>query len=112
MRTDPAELALLLIGGFGPMFLFVGALTSRKCVWAAWAKFAYLLASLAGLGWGIIGFIVLQSSAMTPRTFSLLLASKYVCAGMVIGFLLSIVIARPCQKRSTPHASADATQQI
>jgi hypothetical protein len=56
MQTDPREIALLLIGGLGPMCLFIGALTSRKCVWAAWAKLAYLLASLAGLAWGIIGF--------------------------------------------------------
>jgi hypothetical protein len=110
MRTDPQELALLLIGGFGPMSLFLGALASRKCVWAAWAKLAYLLASLAGLAWGIIGLVVLEPSRMTPQTLSLLLASKYLSGGMVIGLLLSVVIARPCQKRPTTHVS-DASQR-
>jgi len=112
MRTNPREIALLLIVGLGPMFLFVAALASRKCVWAAWPKLAYLLASLAGLAWGIIGFIALEPSRMTPHTLSLLLASKYVCGGMIIGFLLSVVIARPYHRQSAVHASAGASQHL
>jgi hypothetical protein len=112
MRTNPQEIALLLTGGFGPMCLLVRALTSRKCVWAAWAKLTYLLASLAGLAWGVIGFVVLEPSRVAPRTLSLLLASKYICGGMIIGFLLSVVIARPCHRRLATHASTAAPKQI
>ncbi len=49
MHTDPVEVTLLLIGGIGPVFLLVGSLVSRRYVHAAWAKVAYLLATLAGL---------------------------------------------------------------
>ncbi len=111
MRHDPIEIALLLIGGCGPIFLLIRSLLARKCVYATWAKFAYALASIAGLTWLVIGFVVLEPQRLTPHSFSLLIASKYLCAGMVIGFTLSVIIARPCQKAPTTHVSLDATQQ-
>jgi hypothetical protein len=112
MPADPVEIALLLIGSLGPMFLLFHTLAARNWVYATWAKFAYLLATLAGLAWAIIGFVVLRPSHFTPRSLSLLLPAKYVCAGMVIAFLLSVLIARPCHKRSTTHASADVSQHV
>ena len=111
MRRDPVEIALLLIGGIGPILLLVNSLFARKSVYAAWAKFACALASLAGLAWLIIGFVVLEPQRLTPHTFSLLLAFKYLCAGMIIGFTLSVIIARPCHKAPTTHVRLDATQQ-
>jgi len=111
MRRDPIEIALLLIGGIGPIFLLVRSVLARKCVYAAWAKFAYALASIAGLAWLIIGFVVLEPQRLTPHSFSLLLAFKYLCAGMIIGLTLSVVIARPYQKAPTTHVPLDAAQQ-
>ena len=109
MRSDPVEIVLLLIGGIGPIFLLVRSLFARKSVYAAWAKFAYALASVAGLAWLIIGFVVLEPQRLTPHSLSLLLAFKYLCAGMIIGFTLSVIIARPCHKTSATHVSLDAT---
>jgi hypothetical protein len=54
MHRDPVEIALLLIGGIGPILLLVRSLVGRKCVYAAWAKLAYPLTSVAGLTWLII----------------------------------------------------------
>ena len=110
MHRDPVEIALLVIGGIGPILLLVRSLFARKCVYATWAKLVYLLASVAGLAWLIIGFVVLEPQRLTPHSFSLLLAVKYLCAGMVIGFTLSVIIARPCQKAAT-HVPLDATQE-
>ena len=111
MRSDPVEIALLLMGGIGPMLLLLRSLFGRKCVYATWAKFAYVLASVAGLAWLIFGFVVLEPRRLTPHSFSVFLALKYLCAGMIIGFLLSVIIARPYRKPSTTHDSFHATQQ-
>ena len=105
MRHDPVEIAFLLIGGIGPIVLLVRSLLARKRVYAAWAKFAYALASIAGLTWLIIGFVVLEPQHLTPHSFSLLLALKYVCAGLIIGFTLSVIIAGRHQKTSTIHVA-------
>jgi hypothetical protein len=70
MRYDPVEIALLLIGGFGPTFLLVRSLLARKCAYAAWAKFAYAFASVAGLAWLLIDFAVLEPQRLTPHSLS------------------------------------------
>jgi hypothetical protein len=111
MRHDPVEITLLLIGGIGPIFLLVRSLLARKRVYATWAKFAYALATIAGVAWLIICFVVLEPQRLTPHSFSLLLALKYVCAGLIIGFTVSVIIAGPSQKTSTTHVPLDATQQ-
>ena len=111
MRHDPLEIALLLVGGIGPILLLVRSLLTRKCVYATWAKFAYALASVAGLTWLIIGFVVLEPQRVMPHSFSLLLALKYLCAGLIIGFTLSVIIARPCHKAPAIHVPLDATQR-
>jgi hypothetical protein len=79
-------------------------------VYAALVKIAYLLASLAGLAWCTFGFIVLQPSRLTPHTHALVEAWKYLCGGMVIGFTLTVLIARSFQKFSAAHAPLHATQ--
>jgi hypothetical protein len=111
MRHDPVEIALLLVGGIGPIFLLIRLLVARKCVYATWAKFAYVLASVAGLAWLIIGFVILEPQRLTPHSFSLMLAVKYLCAGMIIGFTPSVIIARPCRKAPATHVPLDASQQ-
>jgi hypothetical protein len=111
MRRDPIEIALLLIGGIGPIFLLVRSLLGRKRVYATWAKFAYAFASVAGLTWFVVGFAVLEPHHLTPQSFSLLLALKYVCAGLIIGFTLSVILAGPCRRTPPTHVPLDATRQ-
>ena len=110
MHTDPVEVTLLLIGGIGPVFLLVRSLVSRSYLYAAWAKVAYFLATLAGLAWCILGFIVLQPLRLAPHTHALLEAWKYLCGGMVIGFTLTVLVARSFQKRSATHSPLRAAQ--
>jgi hypothetical protein len=83
----------------GPLILTCGAFFSRKRAYATWAKVAYIIASIAGLVWGIVGFVVWPSVHVTRQTYSLLFALKNMCGGILIGFLLSVLIARPYQKR-------------
>lgn len=109
MADDPQELALLVVGGIGPMFLLAHSLLSRKRAYAGWAKLAYALASLAGLAWGTIGFVVLNPFHVTRNTYSLLLAIKYISAGIAIGFMLSVLIARPYRRRTAINPQADVT---
>jgi len=101
MRHDPIEIALLLIGGIGPILLLVRSLFARKRAYATWAKFAYALASVTGLIWLIVGFIVLEPRRLTPHSFSFLLALKYLCGGLTIGFALSVIMAGPCKKAAS-----------
>ena len=82
------------------MFLLAYSFLSRKRAYSDWAKLAYALASLAGLAWGTIGFVVLHPLHVTRYTYSLLLAIKHMSAGVAIGLMLSVLIARPYQKRT------------
>jgi hypothetical protein len=81
------------------MVLAVRAFFHRKRVYATWAKLAYVLASLAGLGWGVLGFILWPSFRLARHAYFFpLRALRYLLAGMVIGFLISVLIARPYEK--------------
>jgi uncharacterized membrane protein YGL010W len=97
---DYPEAVLLATGSIGPIVLTARALLDRKRVYATWAKVAYVLASLAGLAWATLGVILWPPFRMADHPyFSLLLALKDICAGIVIGLLVSIVMARPYEKR-------------
>ncbi len=95
------EAVLLAIGTVGPVVLAANAFLDRKLVYARWAKLAYVLACLAGFGWGILGVILWPPFQLARQSyFFLLLGLKYVFAGMIIGFLISVLIARPYERRS------------
>ena len=49
---------------------------SRKCIYAKWAKTAYVIASLAGLVWGILGFIVWRPVHVSPQMWFFLVHIK------------------------------------
>src|SRR5215813_7560001 len=91
----------------GPMILACGAFFSRQHIIANWAKVVFVIASLVGLAWGVLGFIVWPPVHVTRHTHSFLLSLKSMCAGIVIGLVASVLIARPYQKR-VPASEGDS----
>jgi len=100
------EEVALVVGMIGPVILTAIAFFSRKRAYATWAKVAYIIASLAGLVWGILGFTLSHRLHVTRQTYLLLLAQKYMCAGLVLGLVISVLMARPYKKRSIPDSEA------
>jgi hypothetical protein len=105
--VDPLEVALLVAGMVGPIILALGVFFSRKHRWATWAKTVFVTACLVGLLWGILGFIVWPPVHVTRQTYALLLSLKNMCAGFLIGSLLSVIIARPYEKRASANSNED-----
>jgi hypothetical protein len=68
---------------------------SRKRIYAKWAKTAHVIASLAGLVWGILGFTVWRPVHVSPQMWFFLPHIKDWSGGILTGFLLSILTARP-----------------
>ena len=91
----------------GPIILVCGVFFSRKRRYANWAKAVYVTACLVGLVWGILGFIVWPPVHVTRQTYALLLSLKNMCAGFLIGSLLTVLIARPYEKRVSADSNVD-----
>jgi hypothetical protein len=70
----------------------------RKRVYVTWAKIASLMACIAGLGWGFLG-LALSYSSIAGLDYSRIEGIKGMLGGICIGFVLSIIIARPYEKR-------------
>jgi len=104
---DPLEVALLVAGMVGPIILGCGIFFSRKHRYANWAKVIFLTACVVGLAWGILGFIVWPPVHVTRQTYALLLSVKNMCAGFLIGSLLTVIIARPYEKRVSAKPNGD-----
>jgi hypothetical protein len=97
---DYQEAVLLAIGTIGPVVLAGNAFLNRKRRYATWAKLAYVLACVAGFGWGILGVILWPPFHLARHSyFFALFALKYVFAGMIIGLLISVLIAQPYERR-------------
>ena len=91
----------------GPIILACGVFFSRKRRYANWAKTVYVVACLVGLLSGILGFIVWPPVLVTRQTYALLLSLKNMCAGFLIGSLLSVLIARPYEKHASTSSNGD-----
>ena len=101
MRPDYTEYGLLIVGGLAPFILVAVSFFSRKRVYATWAKVTYILASLTGTAWALLGFMLWPPLPGTRNTHFLLLAIKQMCAGLAIGFMVSVLIARPYAKKNS-----------
>ncbi|MGA2222640.1 MAG: hypothetical protein ABSH21_12860 [Verrucomicrobiia bacterium] len=93
------HVVLLTVGMIVAVVFPILIFASRRCVFAVWARFSSLLVCLAGLGWGVLGFVLLhQRSSMSPHAYFALGRIKALLAGLCVGLVLSILIARPYQK--------------
>jgi len=91
----------------GPIILVCGVFFSRKRRYANWAKLVFLIAYPVALVWGILGFIVWPPVHATRQTYALLVSLKNMCAGFLIGSLLTVIIARPYEKGTSADSSGD-----
>jgi hypothetical protein len=105
--TDSEYLALLALAPTGSLVLVGLLFFHRDRVYAAWAKIASIIAFIAGVGWGVLGFVLMhwRSYHLTRNTYYTLVGIKGVLCGIAIAFSLCILIARPYQKRdvATPE---------
>ena len=77
---------------------------------ARWAKTASLLACAAGVGWVIIT-LRQPPLSMTRYPFLLAVSLKQLLAGIVIGIIISIVLARPCRQADSRWNRKDLTNR-
>jgi len=110
--VDYREVALLVAGMVGPIILVCGVLFSRKRRYANWAKLVFLIACPVALVWGILGFIVWPPVHFTHQTYALLVSLKNMCAGFLIGSLLTVIIARPYEKCTSADSSGDRSTRV
>ena len=109
---DHQEVALLVTGMVGPIVLACGVFFSRKRRYANWAKLVFLIACLVALVWGILGFIVWPPVHVTRQTYAFLVSLKNMCAGFLIGSLLTVIIARPYEKCTSVDSSGDSKPRV
>jgi len=97
-----SEVFILAVGTIFSVFFAASVLFHTRRAYSSWAKLASVFACLAGLTWGALGFFLMQprNPEITRHTYSVLLAFEHICGGLCLGFILSILLARPYQKKS------------
>ncbi|MDB6151528.1 MAG: hypothetical protein JWQ44_2976 [Chthoniobacter sp.] len=96
---NPIYLITLLLGiAFSILFPIVICF-HRKLVFAKWSKISSMMVCIAGLGWGFLGFVLLHS-AISHTHNSRLEGIKGMLGGICIGLTVSILIAKPHEKRA------------
>jgi hypothetical protein len=109
MRT-PFHLALLIIGVvFGTIFGAI-PLLDRRHSYARWAQIASPIVSVAALTWGTFGIILYHSHvSLSAHSFAVLRDIKAFCAGISLGIIVAVLLARPRQKISTNYKQCQKT---
>jgi hypothetical protein len=104
------EVLLLAIGVIFPVGFLALVLFHTGRIYATWAKLASIFACMSGLGWGILGFFLIhpQNLHVTRHTYFVLLAFKHILGGLSLGFMFSVLLARPYQKRASEPSTRAA----
>jgi hypothetical protein len=93
---------------FIPVF-FAGFVWFGPLAFARWAKIASLLGAAASVGWDIIT-LCQQPLAISRYPFLLTVSIKQSLAGIAVGIMITILIARPWHKiEETPKHSNDTS---
>jgi hypothetical protein len=82
------ETLLLIVGTIFPI-LFAGfVFFDPRRIYAPWAKLASVFVAIAGLGWGSLGFLLMDPQRLhtTRHVYFVLLACKHSLSGIVLGF--------------------------
>ena len=96
--TILTDIISLLVGITFSILLPIVVCFHRKRVYVRWAKIISIMACIAGLGWGILGLVLWHSSIVTSDSFRLE-GIKGMLGGICIGLALSVMIAKPYEKR-------------
>src|SRR6266566_830184 len=99
---------------FGDVLLIIGtilallpcSLLSSRYQFERWAKIAFIILGLAGVGWGILGFVD-RSIGSRDRWHPLVSHMHSLCAGVVIGVVLVLVLSGefPAARRRRKEAA-------
>jgi uncharacterized membrane protein len=96
---DQIDVILLVAGMILSIVLVFLIFRGTRRIYVVWAKLTSILACIAALGWGALGLFLLHPPASIPRhILSALTQTKGTLGGICLGFVLSILIARPYQK--------------
>jgi hypothetical protein len=95
------DMILLVLAPTCSLALVVLTFFHRNRVYVAWAKIASIFAFITGCGWGVLGFFLLywRSYHLSRDSYYTLVGLKGILGGIAIGFIFSILIARPYSKR-------------
>ncbi len=106
--TDQQYLILLALAPAGSVVLVGMIFLHRRRIYAAWAKVSAIVAAIAGVGWGVLGFVLLHSRSyhLTRDVYYRLVGIKGMLCGIAIGFTLSILIARPYRTKDIETLAA------
>jgi hypothetical protein len=104
--TNELDFVLIPIGALLPTVFVFKVFLSRERSYARWAKVASIAASIAGVVWGVFDWLFVRS-----QTFHLSYAVRGrltgltgIIAGVALGMMISIWIARPYKERESPLA--------
>lgn len=105
--TDSGDLILLLLAPTSSLVLVGLLFFHRGRVYAAWAKVASILAFIAAAGWGALGFVLMhwRSYHLNRDSYYAFVGLKGILGGIAIGFIFSILMARPYTKMHTETPS-------
>ncbi len=96
-----SNLVLIVIGAILPSVFALYVFLSHERAYAYWAKLVSLLTSVGGLIWGVLDWIFVRSQIMYLSSVvrGRLTGLTGIVGGVVLGALITILIARPYTKR-------------
>ena len=106
---------LLLVAGMSLSVMFASLiLFHTRRAYRTWAKLASIFQCIAGLSWGGLGFLLIhwRHFRITRHMYFILLANKHVLGGLCLGFIFSILLARPYQKKDCEEARLGSNQSM
>ena len=108
MLTATNEVLLLAIATIFSVAFACFVLFSTRQVYAPWAKLTAILACAADLVWAGLGlfFTHSQSAHLTRHAFLALHGLKQLFGGLALGFILSILFARPYRQKDVETPTA------
>ena len=93
---------ILLLLGVASSIAFPCLMFLTRCrIYDAWARVVSVLVCIFGLGWAVVGFVLIHAETITPG-FGVyaLMGAKPTLGGVCIGLVLSILIAKPYKNKT------------
>jgi hypothetical protein len=96
----PLHIVFVVAGTVLPIIVAAHVFLSRELVYPRWAKLVWTVAGIMGLFWGALDWILLHwRYRLTREVYYELVEIRGTLWGIIIGFVIIFVIARPYQKR-------------
>jgi hypothetical protein len=101
--TNQFDFILITIGAVLPTVFAFCVFLSPERSYVRWAKVASIAASTAGVVWGVFDWLFLRSHSvhLSYAVRGRLTGLTGIIAGVALGIMISIYIARPYKKRES-----------